>query len=102
MGDNMDIEKLRALIYHSINHHFYDGNDDGMNDCGIVINQVGNIFNIAFTEEHGECFVFTVEANPKTVANFLDYLKELKETLQNPLYWEVRKILRDLKEESTE
>jgi hypothetical protein len=73
-------KELRALIFHSINHHFYDGCDcdDG---GGIVLVRFGSSFNIAFTEDHGECFTYTIEATPEAVATFLDELAELRTRL---------------------
>jgi hypothetical protein len=74
------IETLKSLIYHSINHYFYDGRDD-INDGNIPINHVGNQFKIAFTEDWGECFDYTIEATPEAVATFLDELAELRARL---------------------
>ncbi|MBK4733692.1 hypothetical protein [Noviherbaspirillum pedocola] len=71
---------LKALIYHSINQLFYDGRDD-IDDENIPIEHIGNQFHIAFAEDHGQCFAYTVEATSKAVASFLDELGELRARL---------------------
>jgi len=74
------MNELRDLIYQTIAHHFYDGHDcdDG---SGIVISRLGNSFDIAFTEDHGECFAYVVEATFMAVVDFLEKIVELRARL---------------------
>lgn len=72
--------ELRALIFHSINHYFYDGHDSD-DGGGIELNLVGNSFHIAFTEEGGNCYTYTVDATADAVTAFMDELFDLKNSL---------------------
>lgn len=81
------MEKLRALIYHSINHYFYDGNDDE-NDSGIYIEHIekDNCFYISFTDNYGKIYNYAVhhiipENAPEAVAGLLDELADLRAIL---------------------
>jgi hypothetical protein len=73
--------ELRALIFHSINHYFYDGHDSD-DGGGIELNLVGKSFNIAFTEEGGDCYAYTVEATAEAVTAFIDELFDLRNNLK--------------------
>lgn len=82
-GKKYFAKSLRKLVHEVLNQYFYDGND--WDEEGVLVERRGNRFDIAFTEEHGDCFDYTVEAAPEAVEKFLKEMRELKERIKKEL-----------------